>query len=124
MMNRMIGRKNGALAGLMLSGVVLASILGACSSSQPEPKDKPQIERAGTPLVAPSRGRQSVETGGVVEIRKSWVAIRAEPSLNAKSMGLAYGNDTFTVVNVEGDWVQIQVKGNRNGWIPMEATQD
>lgn len=99
--------------------------LASCSSSKPKaekPMEPKPIE--ATPLVAPTRGKQTVQTGATVEIRKGWVTIRATPSPTGKAMGLAYGNDTFNVVTVEGDWVQVQLKGKQNGWIPMEATQD
>ena len=113
----------------LLTGVVVLLALAGCSSSQPaapkdQPKTQPQQTQESTPLVVPKRGKQEVQTGATVEIRKSWITIRATPSPTGKAMGLAYGNDTFTVVSVEGDWVQVQLKSKQNGWIPMEATQD
>ena len=117
-------RKNGIRLLVVMAGML--TVVG-CSSSKPATETAPppsgQSQRT-TPLVVPNRGRQDVEAGATVEIRKPWTTIRATPSTNGKAMGLAYGNDTFTVVSVEGDWVQVQVKGKKNGWIPKEATED
>ena len=62
-------------------------------------------------------------TGDTVEIRKSWTQIRSAPSQNARAIALAFGNDTLSVVEKEGDWVQVRFGRNQKGWIPVEATR-
>jgi uncharacterized protein YgiM (DUF1202 family) len=58
-----------------------------------------------------------------VEIRASWVQVRAKPSQDAKAIALAFGNDTLPVLETQGDWVRVRIDKNREGWIPLSATQ-
>jgi uncharacterized protein YgiM (DUF1202 family) len=91
---------------------------GAASSAQATPPgstSQSQGQRQGaarTPL------------GDRVEIRKSWVQVRSKPSPDAAAIALAFGNDTYPVLETQGDWVRVRIDGNREGWIPVEATRE
>lgn len=75
------------------------------------------------PPAAERQRTRRMPTGDTVEIRKSWTQIRSAPSQNARAIALAFGNDTLSVVEKEGDWVQVRFGRNQKGWIPVEATR-
>lgn len=78
---------------------------------------------ADEPPAAERQRMRRMPTGDTVEIRKSWTQIRSAPSRNARAIALAFGNDTLSVVEKEGDWVQVRFGRNQKGWIPVEATR-
>lgn len=65
-------------------------------------------------MAAPPRGE-------MVVVRRRWAKIRRAPRENSRSIALVYGNDTFQVVNTEGEWVQVRFgRNNRHkGWLPL-----
>lgn len=73
--------------------------------------------RMGTEATGPSE-----LTGDTIEIRKSWTQIRSAPDINARAIGLAFGNDKYPVTGKEGDWVRVRFSRNRDGWIPADDT--
>ena len=85
--------------------------------------EPPAAEPPAAEPQAPREGRQRMLAGDTVEIRKSWTQIRSAPSRNARAIALAFGNDTLSVVEKEGDWVQVRFGRNQEGWIPVEATR-
>jgi len=63
------------------------------------------------------------QPGDTVEVHKAWVQVRNQPSTDGKAIALVFGNDTYTVVEEQGDWLHVKLDGNREGWIPREAVQ-
>ncbi|MEE8435448.1 MAG: hypothetical protein V3S64_11730, partial [bacterium] len=59
--------------------------------------------------------------GEVVVVRRSWAKIRRAPRENSRAIALVYGNDTFQVVNTDGEWVQVRFgRNNRHkGWLSL-----
>lgn len=82
-----------------------------------------QATPPGTSAETQRRGAERTPLGDRVEIRKSWVQVRSKPSTDAAAIALAFGNDTYPVLETQGDWVRVRLDGNREGWIPVEATQ-
>lgn len=68
-------------------------------------------------------GAAMTPLGDRVEVRQSWVQVRAKPSADSAAIALAFGNDTFPVLGHEGNWVHVQLPQHRDGWIPLAATQ-
>ena len=79
---------------------------------------------AGGGSEAQRSGGMTTPLGERVEIRASWVQVRNQPSPDAKAIALAFGNDTLPVLETKGDWVRVRVDKNREGWIPVSATQN
>ncbi len=117
--------------------VPLVFALQSCSSSESAGgKSESRAARkaakdSGTDEAKPSETSSTMEkasmesselTGETVEIRKSWTQIRSAPDLNARAIGLAFGNDKYPVTGKEGDWVRVRLSKNRDGWIPAEDT--
>ena len=97
--------------------------VASCSGGKAESPREEQSKAGATPLRLPSTGTQKVEVGAMVEIRKSWAKVYEKPQTASRPLGLAYGNDAYEVVAVEGEWVQIKYKNNRAGWITYDSTQ-
>lgn len=140
-------RNRGTRTGWVLMLLALGFLLATCSSNKAVQKPATRASQATTETQAAttpeaakeSSGAQSEaagETGGAqrmgaettplgdrVEIRKSWVQVRAKPSEDAAAIALAFGNDTYPVVGHQGDWVHVRLDHNREGWIPVSATQ-
>ncbi len=102
-----------------------ASLGGAEEVTGPERTTATRERSAKTdePTAAERQRTRRMPTGDTVEIRKSWTQIRSAPSRNARAIALAFGNDTLSVVEKEGDWVQVRFGRNQKGWIPVEATR-
>ncbi|HKI98991.1 MAG TPA: SH3 domain-containing protein [bacterium] len=131
-------RKKAIRAGFVLTLLALGFTLAACAAqkggpSQPGPTKpeaatsattSPQSQPPGTEATTSAQGmRHERSSLGQVEIRKSWVQVRSRPSQEAAAIALAFGNDTFPVVEKQGDWVRVQLDKRREGWIPVSATQ-
>lgn len=86
------------------------SAQSAPPGSEPVVREPQRSTAAVTPL------------GDRIEIRQSWVQVRAKPDQEAAAIALAFGNDTYPVVEKQGDWVRVKLEGNREGWIPLSAT--
>jgi uncharacterized protein YgiM (DUF1202 family) len=124
----------------------MSFMLAACSSSKPEPPaagppaGKGAAAEQPAPVSAPPAATEAPPAdereaaqrmvsarsalGDQVEIRRSWVQVRNNPSPDAAAIALAFGNDTYPVLEQRGDWVRVKLDGNRDGWIPVAATQD
>lgn len=110
-----------ALAGCAsLGGAEEEAVATREGSAKSEERD---TEPTDAPPVAERQRTRRMPTGDTVEIRKSWTQIRSAPSRNARAIALAFGNDTLSVVEKEGDWVQVRFGRNQKGWIPVEATR-
>ena len=56
-----------------------------------------------------------------ITITTSWTRVRKNPSLQSSAVDIAYGNDTYTVLKTENNWVQIRTGQGAVGWIAPEA---
>lgn len=91
-------------------------------SDESQASEKQQADKESGSMAATRE--ESGPVGDTIEIRKSWVQIRSAPNYDAPPIGLAYGNDTFDVLEQEGDWVHVKMGKRREGWIPVEATRE
>lgn len=107
---------------------------GATTEAAAQPQATPpeatgtQEQAAQPSAEAPSASQQRMGSertalGDKVEIRRPWVQVRNQPSQDARAIALAFGNDTFTVLEQQGDWVRVRLDKSREGWIPVAATQ-
>lgn len=90
-------------------------------TDQPKPDETEKDSKDESNVSQAAAGGTMAE--GMVEIKKNWTQIRSAPDANARAIGLAFGNDTFQVVEREGEWVRVRVGKNQEGWIPKEATE-
>jgi uncharacterized protein YgiM (DUF1202 family) len=139
--------KRGRRAAWVLALLLLSFALAGCAAQQGAPSQpgaagaaggaKGQAGAAGAQAASSAQGagaqagaheaqRMGAERtplGDRVEIRKSWVQVRSKPSPDAPAIALAFGNDTFPVLERKGDWVRVRLDGKREGWIPVDAAQ-
>ncbi len=54
-----------------------------------------------------------------VEITGAWVRILSAPEFGSSALEVAYGNDTLTVLRVQGAWAEVQLGPNRTGWVSL-----
>ena len=52
-----------------------------------------------------------------VVVTESWVKLRGAPEPGAKAVGLVYGNDSYEVLDQEGEWYQVTIRGGQTGWL-------
>jgi hypothetical protein len=50
-----------------------------------------------------------------------WTQVLSRPEAGAPALGLAFGNDTLTVVERRPQWVAVRLAGGRLGWIAAAA---
>jgi uncharacterized protein YgiM (DUF1202 family) len=124
--------KRGRRAAWVLALLMLSFALAGCAAQKGAPsRPAAQGEAGGAKPEATSPGSQTAQRMGAertplgdrVEIRKSWVQVRSKPSPDAPAIALAFGNDTFPVLERQRDWVRVRLDGKREGWIPVDAAQ-
>jgi Bacterial SH3 domain len=125
------------LLGTLLLSFALAGCASKGAPSSPGARRGESAPQSTPPGSSSTSGRSSSEstsasressarmtpTGDRVEIRASWVQVRNQPSNEARAIALAFGNDTYPVLDKQGDWVKVQIDKNREGWIPKSATE-
>jgi uncharacterized protein YgiM (DUF1202 family) len=136
-------RKSYLQACWLLLTLALSFALAGCASSKgatsaPKPgssaskESSKREEAAGASTKAEGRSGESSReamaerkplSGEHIEIRKPWVQVRSKPSEQSAAIALAFGNDTLPVVEKQGDWVRVRLDKNRDGWVPVSATE-
>lgn len=136
---------------MLLAALIAATLLlGACAGGEVEAPQQPGASEAtedtGSAAQQPAQtgpveeppGMAKPEEQALVEredlqpqleykpddeimVRRPWVQIRTAPDPKAGAVALAYGNDVYTVVAVQGDWVQVRWQDGKLGWIPISA---
>ncbi|WP_188496363.1 N-acetylmuramoyl-L-alanine amidase [Pullulanibacillus pueri] len=60
---------------------------------------------------------QNVQSDQKVTVNASGVRIRKGPGVNYAIRGFANSGDVFSIVNQQGQWVQVRLNGGGTGWI-------